>query len=578
MQPQIFEVVFFLKMVYTMKKSIILSLLLGSITIFASEILFNGGKLIPLESNMVESSAGHLNFCFAHRFSDGQIHFNHSKGVHTSSETTCKDISFDDGKTWKNNTGDEIFGINACENSKKEKIYISIWNHSQQKTHDLIISKIDKNGNYSRQIQKIEFPYSTYAHTHRDILVLKDGTMLLTGYGRREGDKKIHSFIIRSIDDGESWHYYSILAEDKEAKTPEGPNEATLVELVDGRIFAAWRDGSNLKYAYSTDKGKTWGKTFVHEGFPMACSPHAILTSDNVLMLVSGRPNLYLLIDFTGTGENFQQHTIYEGSTSSYGSLIDMGNGEILLFHDESDFGAWRNDGPFNRIFADRYKLVINPSIQTSSADPRSKGFNQFYSPIIEKTPDETDLFVSWNYQQNKNIKNRIAFAEVVKIAERPFPVLRITNHGDGNVVPSSQWALFRSAPLPKNCDKLELEVELRIQELHLKSQQFYVCATLPDNENNCTRQASFTIGINETVLSNQVKTAGEYSRGFHAFILKLDKKSDKAYLYHKNTNKKLGEVQLIKKPIATETLVLFGDGSTATYGQIDLSYIGWKY
>ncbi|MBQ9788000.1 MAG: exo-alpha-sialidase [Lentisphaeria bacterium] len=561
-----------------MKKFLALILLTTSAIIFAKDLLFNGGKLIPLESNIVETSSNHLCFCFAHRFSDGQIHFNHSKGVHTSSETTCTDISFDNGKTWKNNAGKEIFGINAGENSKKEKQYVSIWESFPKKIHNVTISKIDNNGKFSKRTQKIEFPYTTYCHTHRDILVLKNGTMLLTAYGRREGDKKIHAFIIRSTDDGESWHYHSILAEDKEGKTPEGPNEATLVELADGTIFGAWRDGGKLKYAYSNDEGKTWGETYTHDGFPMACSPHAILTSDNVLLLVSGRPNLYLLADFTGTGKNFQQYTIYEGSTSSYGSLIDMGNGEILLFHDESDFGAWRNDGPFNRIFADRYKIIKDPSIKTSSADPRSKNFNEFYSPATEMTPDETNLFVGWNYQQNKNIKNRIAFAEVVKIAERPYPILRITNHGDGKIVPSSQWALFRSKPLPKNIDKLEVEVEIRIQEPHLTSQQFYVNATLPDAENNCTRQASFTVGAKEVILNNQIKSTGNYDVGFHAFILKLDKESNKCSLYHKNSGKKLGETTLKQTPEKTETLVLFGDGSSATFGQVDLSYIGWKY
>ena len=46
-----------------------------------------------------------------------------------------------------------------------------------------------------------------------------------------------------------------------------------------------------------------------------------------------------------------------------------MNNGEILLFRDESDFGAWRNDHPFSRIYADRYKIVKDPAIKTSSAE-----------------------------------------------------------------------------------------------------------------------------------------------------------------------------------------------------------------
>ena len=565
-----------------MKKRFILSILIVSATVFGGEFLLDGGKLIPLESNIVESSTGHLNFCFAHKFSDGQIHFNHSKGVHTSSETTCTDISYDNGKTWKNNAGKGIFGINAGENSKREKIYVSIWEGKPKKIHDLVIEKVDNNGVWSKQTQKVEFPYSTYCHTHRDILVLKNGHMLLTGYGRREGDKKIHNFILRSIDDGITWNYYSLIAEDQEGKTPEGPNETTLVELADGTLFAAWRDGGFLKYAYSKDEGKTWGETHQHDGFPMACSPHAILTCDNILLLVSGRPNFYLLVDFTGTGKNFQQLMLYKGSTSSYGTLIDMGKGEFLVFHDESDFGAWRNDNPFSRIFVDRYKLVIDPTIKTSKSDPRSKGFDVFYSPATEITPDESGLFVGWNYEQNRNIPNRTAYAEIQKIAERPFPVLRIINHGVGDSKASGQkqpqFALFRSTPLPENLDKLELEVELRIQEPHLKSPQFFVSVTLPDNENNCTRQAIFTVSADKTTLLNKVVAKGDYQRDFHAFILKVDKKKNQAQLFEKKTNKLLSSCPLKQTSDKVETLVLFGDGSTATFGSVDLSYIGWKY
>ena len=111
-----------------------------------------------------------------------------------------------------------------------------------------------------------------------------------------------------------------------------------------------------------------------------------------------------------------------------------------------------------------------------------------------------------------------------------------------------------------------------------MTSPQFFVSVTLPDAENKCTRQASFTIGAKGTVLLNQVVAKGDYQRDFHAFILKIDKKKNQAQLFEKKNNKLLSTCPLKKCSDKVETLVLFGDGSTATFGSVDLSYIGWKY
>ena len=112
-----------------MKLNCIASLLgTGSALAFSAAAVdatpLNGGKITPLELNVVETSPDHLNFCFAKRFSDGSIQLNHSTGIHTVTERGCTDISTDNGKTWKKAPG-ILGGINSFENSSGKKIQIS---------------------------------------------------------------------------------------------------------------------------------------------------------------------------------------------------------------------------------------------------------------------------------------------------------------------------------------------------------------------------------------------------------------------------------------------------------------------
>ena len=52
----------------------------------------------------------------------------------------------------------------------------------------------------------------------------------------------------------------SVVADDPEGKTAEGPDEATLFQLRDGRVCCFYRDGGMdyLHQCFSADEGKTW--------------------------------------------------------------------------------------------------------------------------------------------------------------------------------------------------------------------------------------------------------------------------------------------------------------------------------
>ena len=91
----------------------------------ATEIMLNGGKLVPVETSVVETSVDNLNFCFATGYPDGSIHLNHSKGIHTVTERQCSDISKDNGRTWKHAEGGAC-GINSFLNSEGKKMGKSV--------------------------------------------------------------------------------------------------------------------------------------------------------------------------------------------------------------------------------------------------------------------------------------------------------------------------------------------------------------------------------------------------------------------------------------------------------------------
>lgn len=326
----------------------------------AGELPLDGGKLVPIDSSQVEASPDHINFCFATRYSDGSIHLNHSKGIHTVTEYGCSDISKDNGKTWKCISQTGACGINSFENQKKEKLQLRCWNLEAASKHTISIFVYDEEKEESalRSQCEVQLPYSSQFLMHRSVIRTKDGQLLATAYGHKEGANKTHNFIIKSEDDGVTWFYLSTIAEDPEGRTPEGPNETILIELPDGTIAAAYRENGMgpMKQKKSTDAGKTW--TDPVEIAPFGASPHGCVLADGTVVIVSGRPELYLLVDFTGKAENYQKVSLYRGSGSSYASVLETAPNEILITYDESDFGPWQSPTPFAFLHASRYKLI----------------------------------------------------------------------------------------------------------------------------------------------------------------------------------------------------------------------------
>jgi len=140
-------------------------------------------------------------------------------------------------------------------------------------------------------------------------LVLEDGRVLALCYGYHRDFKKCHLWLFETRDRGRNWEEMSLVARDE--STPEGPDEATLVQLKDGRLYVVARTGGELIHTWSSDLGKTWtpheklrlsdtGET-VHGVWPIIEK-----LADGTLLMTYGRPGKNIVFDPTGTGTKWQ--------------------------------------------------------------------------------------------------------------------------------------------------------------------------------------------------------------------------------------------------------------------------------
>ena len=544
----------------------------------AAETCLNGCKIVPVELSVVTTSPEHLNFCYAFRYPDNVIHLNYAVGIHTVQATGRANISTDNGKTW---TAERMPGGAAGRNSFYSKdgkrIQLSGQEGKILKKHKINIRVFDDaTGKFNDKSSEIEFPHACSLMLHRDVIRTRDDRLLATDYGRKEGAKNFHINLLESTDDGRSWHYLSTVAEDKENRYPEGPDEATLVELADGSILSIFRVGGYVPamQCRSTDGGKTWGE--IEKSIGHGASPNAKLLSDGTLAVVSGRPGVYLYLDLTGTGKEYQRYAVYTASSSSYATVLETAPGEITVIYDESDFGTGRNPSAFSRIMAARYRIEKG-DFRFSSDDPRGKGYTIFYSPAQRKRPDQLKIAYPQGYKGKPG--QGINWVDVVDIPERPYPVLRMVSHGDGKSDEGFARSKYRCQLVPEDVEKVEIGFEFRLGEADIKLPQFMVAGTVAAGKDE---KASGYVGFAvdriryfENGKRKELKCEIGTTK-FHAFRMVIDGPAKQWRLYRQGEDKPLLTVATTPANVSE---ISWGDGGTSdVFGSADLSYIGIKY
>ena len=320
----------------------------------AAEIPLAGGQLALLDNTVLTSeplAEDHLNFAQAYRWADGTYWLHYSIGDHIdpSQQTTGQLISRDGGMTW-HSPGFWVLGRNAWQFDDGSIIGIGLGAGDPQTTHTVGIYRWASPLEYlGYSTSSITLPWSIGSmHAERRIVKMPDGRFLLTVQGIKQGDTRWGTFVIHSTDQGQTWSYLSTVSFDQSVGT-EGYNEPVIVLLPNGNLLCLMRTGSPapMYQSISSDGGYTW--TTPVQVADSGVYPEAIVLQDGTLVVSSGRPGVYLMVDFTGTGSAWQQIRLYDGGPypywgggydddtgCSYTSLAEVQPNVVMLFYTES--------------------------------------------------------------------------------------------------------------------------------------------------------------------------------------------------------------------------------------------------
>lgn len=127
------------------------------------------------------------------------------------------------------------------------------------------------------------------------------------------------SVVAAESADGYNWKIRSVVADDKcKLRGYEGPNEATLCRLKDGRLMCLFRmegygpDIAPCGQCWSSDEGKTWTEPVAVTVPIRSTYPRTVTLKDGMVALSIGRPGLDLWLNSNGTGKDWQAVDILE--------------------------------------------------------------------------------------------------------------------------------------------------------------------------------------------------------------------------------------------------------------------------
>ena len=185
----------------------------------------------------------------------------------------------------------------------------------------------------------------------RNVLYLEDGSLIGCCEGffledRRDHPSSPHPFelyrhtstrltLIRSTDEGKSWHSYSTICTWKDLEPiglgDVGPGECTMARLADGRLLSVFRTEGPLAQCWSSDEGKTWSAPeeipFSKKG-GVAIDPKLMLLSNGLLACAGSGPcyglqgpartraaagytrHAWIQFSVDGTGREWSHHTL----------------------------------------------------------------------------------------------------------------------------------------------------------------------------------------------------------------------------------------------------------------------------
>jgi hypothetical protein len=179
------------------------------------------------------------------------------------------------------------------------------------------------------------------------IIASRHGGLIAPGYYRTEQAPRYYRVaLLRSDDNGKTWYEGATIASIGRGIEPwpgmghDGPCEAGMARLADGRLFAIFRTGSDgfMGAAWSSDDGHTWSPPVLLECKGVA--PHVRRLSNGVLACTTGRPGpVIVMFSIDGTGETWSHATpIFSGHSTCYTDFVEVEPGRLFVVYDSTPY------------------------------------------------------------------------------------------------------------------------------------------------------------------------------------------------------------------------------------------------
>lgn len=272
---------------------------------------------------LVARDKGYLWFPTLSRLSDGRLLalMSNYADIHTSSSTCLAAWSADGGQTWtKPSPG--LYGDAQLTLPSGDLLLLPYYMYPQSAGRMGAPYQICRKGAAELTTVKDGLSVSAWPRPDRSFapelglsgfvfngqtVELKDGGYLATLYGYFK-DTKRYSLAAAQSDDGVQWKIRSVVSDENCPLTGgEGPCEAALCRLADGRLLCVYRLASNVPFgqSFSSDEGRTWTEPASMPGV-YSVQPSLAVLQNGLLALSGGRPGIFVWFNADGKAKEWQ--------------------------------------------------------------------------------------------------------------------------------------------------------------------------------------------------------------------------------------------------------------------------------
>ncbi|WNQ09573.1 sialidase family protein [Paenibacillus aurantius] len=268
-------------------------------------------------------------------------------------------ISSDGGATWptyKQNTDFYLTSIIRLNNGDlMGTSYVTQRVDARNSTMFYWISS-DSGTTWTKLTGNVNFPQDQAVNSanwggflfHRSILVMPDGSLQGTMYGKYTTDSKYRVLWVKSTDGGANWSVVSTVAYSTTVGN-EGFCEPVAIRAADNSLLVVMRTGGTsggvsypLYQTRSTNDGLTWSTPVPLPGVDSAdaysVDPDLTMMTNGTLVLSFGRPTTKMLFSLDGSGQMWGavQTGTFGSTASNYTGVREVSANKLLLISDNS--------------------------------------------------------------------------------------------------------------------------------------------------------------------------------------------------------------------------------------------------